>query len=966
MLVKLNFLLKSCGKILNRRLPAIIFIACSPLFLSAQRIIKPEVINYPKSVYNAEGQNWSVAQDENRILYFGNNKGLLVFNAEEWSLYTLPKQQIIRSVAADKKGKIYTGAFGEFGYWQKDAYGAYRYRSLDYLIRDSLFKEEEIWKIIASPDEVLFQSFSRIYILRNGQVKTIVAPGTIMFTFAVRSRFYAGVLGKGIYQLDDNYALTPLTADTRINNDKVTFILPYSIDNLLIGTEKNGLFLYDGHRYLPFSCDAGEYFRVNEVNNGVQLNENLYAIGTISGGLILMDASGKTIGRVDRSSGLQNNTILGIYKDADNNCWLALDRGITLLVLNSDIEYFRDLQGVIGTVYSIAVFGEYIYVATNHGLFYAPFRSLADFDENTLTRFGNISSQVWDLKVIDHRLFCSYNSGTIEITVPGNAHTLMDSTGCWDMEKIKGDSTVLLQGTYYGIAVYREIAGEWQFANFMAGTENMPINKLRMDNAGLLWVNHAYKGIFVVKPSADYKKVTAIKELADAVNAPDNSSFSFFESGGNVYVNGKSGVYSYDFATNTLHYADAFRKLLGLYFYSQTIIPDSTKGFWLINNDNGVAYKNSQTGELQSFTFNEKLFGLVSGFEKIIPYNETQSFISGEEGFAVINRNDYNGSPTYDAPSITGMQVDVKGRYVYIDSTYFDGSDRIVLPYSRNSIVIHFSALSYDRNAQYRYSLTSSDTAVWSEWTRNPAKEFANLSSGKYILRLKSNLSGDICQLYIYVESPWYWSTITKIIYVLLLGLIVYLLMQWHRHRLAKQQLALTRRMKEAVALQRQKSENEILLLKQEQLSEEVVHKSEDLAKLAMDLIKKKNVIKRLKDNLETVKNDNSLSDIQSHIQKISKSLDKHLKDEENEWHLFDNGFNKVHEEFFERLLKNYPELTAQDLRLAAYLRMNLSTKEIAPLLNISTRGVEIKRYRLRKKIQLEEHENLNDFMIRF
>lgn len=178
--------------------------------VSGQKITKPEIINYPKSVYNAEGQNWSVSQDENRVLYFGNNKGLLVFNGEEWNLYTLPKQQIIRSVAADNKGKIYTGAFGEFGYWQKSTYGAYHYHSLNTLIKDSLFKEEEIWKIIISPDEVLFQSFSRIYILRNGQVRSIVAPGTVMFTFQVRNRYYVDVLGKGIYTWYENYILEPV------------------------------------------------------------------------------------------------------------------------------------------------------------------------------------------------------------------------------------------------------------------------------------------------------------------------------------------------------------------------------------------------------------------------------------------------------------------------------------------------------------------------------------------------------------------------------------------------------------------------------------------------------------------------------------------------------------------------------------------------------------------------------------
>jgi DNA-binding CsgD family transcriptional regulator len=64
------------------------------------------------------------------------------------------------------------------------------------------------------------------------------------------------------------------------------------------------------------------------------------------------------------------------------------------------------------------------------------------------------------------------------------------------------------------------------------------------------------------------------------------------------------------------------------------------------------------------------------------------------------------------------------------------------------------------------------------------------------------------------------------------------------------------------------------------------------------------------------------------------------------------------------KLRNNYPELTPKDLRLCAYLRMNLSSKEIAPLLNISIRGVEISRYRLRKKLHLPRDANLTDFMM--
>ena len=68
--------------------------------------------------------------------------------------------------------------------------------------------------------------------------------------------------------------------------------------------------------------------------------------------------------------------------------------------------------------------------------------------------------------------------------------------------------------------------------------------------------------------------------------------------------------------------------------------------------------------------------------------------------------------------------------------------------------------------------------------------------------------------------------------------------------------------------------------------------------------------------------------------------------------------------EGFKNLMNHYPDLTPGDLKLCAYLKMNLSSKEIAVLLNISTRGVEIRRYRLRKKLNLEHDKNLVEFLM--
>ena len=84
-----------------------------------------------------------------------------------------------------------------------------------------------------------------------------------------------------------------------------------------------------------------------------------------------------------------------------------------------------------------------------------------------------------------------------------------------------------------------------------------------------------------------------------------------------------------------------------------------------------------------------------------------------------------------------------------------------------------------------------------------------------------------------------------------------------------------------------------------------------------------------------------------------------HNTDLDEQWQQFKLHFDSVHKGFFERLLKNFPKLTPNELKLCAYLRMNLSTKEIAQMLNISTESVTTKRYRLRKKLGLEKDENL-------
>ncbi|MDG2368916.1 MAG: LuxR C-terminal-related transcriptional regulator, partial [Flavobacteriaceae bacterium] len=101
----------------------------------------------------------------------------------------------------------------------------------------------------------------------------------------------------------------------------------------------------------------------------------------------------------------------------------------------------------------------------------------------------------------------------------------------------------------------------------------------------------------------------------------------------------------------------------------------------------------------------------------------------------------------------------------------------------------------------------------------------------------------------------------------------------------------------------------------------------------------------------------------ESRTASVIKLIDRHLNNQDD-WKFFEEAFNNADKDFLKKVKELHSSLTNNDLRLCAYLRLNLSSKDIAPLLNISLSSVEIKRYRLRKKMNLSRNEGLTDHLL--
>jgi DNA-binding CsgD family transcriptional regulator len=158
-------------------------------------------------------------------------------------------------------------------------------------------------------------------------------------------------------------------------------------------------------------------------------------------------------------------------------------------------------------------------------------------------------------------------------------------------------------------------------------------------------------------------------------------------------------------------------------------------------------------------------------------------------------------------------------------------------------------------------------------------------------------------------------------------------------------------------------AERKIIKLKNDKLRIEMVHRDKELANQTMDLIRKNKFLGRIKEDLEKLKSSGTDGNLKDKITSVITKIDKDI-DHKKQWEVFETAFDEVHEDFLSRLKTQHPSLTPKELKLCAYLRLNISTKEIAPLMNISVRGVEICRYRVRKKLNIDRDQNLTSMII--
>ena len=471
-------------------------------------------------------------------------------------------------------------------------------------------------------------------------------------------------------------------------------------------------------------------------------------------------------------------------------------------------------------------------------------------------------------------------------------------------------------------------------------------------------MSHEYKGVFLLQTSPGFKEVESFHLL--------NTPSAGFRSGlvkyrdTIVYIS-QQGAYTYSVEAGFERNDFMSHELTGknIYVSGKTLWDENSDRLWGFTG-NVLLYFSSRDldgrSDVTHISYPAALRRSMKGFENISAFNDNTYLVGTVNGYTLINLDKLKPKKyevELEAVMYGSRDGQMKNSLLPPNHGDFDAD--------KNNFGFRFSVAEYDvyHNIDYQYRLKGLYND-WSKWSPKSEIFFENLPFGDYQFQVRARAGGQISQnmssYKFTIARPWYVSISAIIIYGILLVAVIGLIQYYNRRFYKRQKMALILKNQKELDLTRVKGEGEIMRMKNEQLQNDFKNKSRQLAASAMSIVKKNELLSAIKKDLIPAINE-------PQVKAVVRTIDKTMGDKKD-WKFFEEAFNNADKDFLKTIKELHSELTPNDLKLCAYLRLNLSSKEIAPLLNISVRSLETKRYRLRKKMNLEHDASLVEYIL--
>jgi len=912
--------------------------------------------NFAPADYGAGIQNIDFAQNRDLNLFVANNLGILSFNGNQWQTHALNTGKKQRSLAFDENSnRLYVGSQGEFGFFE----GNWHYVSLLEKIPKDLQDFDEVWDVFIFDSRVYFCTFQGIYSYDGDSVSIITNPQGFNRSFLAGNKLFTQSPSGELFEIEGG-KLIPL-----IRKESVNLVVAG-----VIRSETGYVFVYNSGKVEFFDSfgvtdtypDLANNLSGKYVNHVTQISDGRWVISTQRAGLFIYDPLTNQLENISTEEGLMSNACLRVFQDKSGNLWVGMQNGIALIDIKSPLRLINENIGLQGSGYEAFETQEGTYYTTSNGIYFLPVGATAS------SFLNGTEGPAYGMQLINKKLYAGHHTGLFMLE-KGKATRITTSDGLWQVKQLQSNPTYAIGGTYSGLHLFQiNASGELREIQKIKGfTESSRF--FEEDRKGRIWVGQYYKGLYLLSLT-DSLREAVVNKVSESHQLPIQQYIFLSRIDDELYISTSKGIFKLDQSTDTIEEEDVFSKVVGKNWVYQ-LVQDKQKNVYVYSENlvglfnqvspGNYVYVPSSLFQLRQ-SFNNDLLSVSRNVQNGILFNANEGFIH------------YNPE-LEDRVSISSEPLVSRVFSVADDSILYAHMPFHVRPaiiepirITEGTRVLQFVVESFKfkdvNNQQFRYHLLGFDED-FGKWTNTSLKEYTNLKVGTYTFRVQTfNSRGEIVTsqpLQVIVTPPFYKSLAARIIYFLVGISILYLIYRFQRQYYRGKNARLEQvRQKELAQKQKELQE-----LKEEQIKSELHHVNNLLAASTMNLVVKNEFMENIKEEIRQAKVTDKVEDKQRALERIIKEIDTSLR-VQDDWKQFEHHFDRVHGDFLKRLTIQFTDLTPGEQKLCAFLRLKMDTKEIANLMSISLRGVEVARYRLRKKLGLDAHQNLSKFILEY
>ncbi len=894
-------------------------------FLSDQGF--PYLKNFSPSEYGAHTQNFSVASDADGMVYVGNFAGVLQFDGMSWRLIPTENTTKVSALASGPEGDVFVGARDEIGKLMPDARGMLKFQSLIAETSADGLDFGEVGNIFSFADEVHFVARRHIISYSDGSIEIWDAPNEISGSWYTNGVFYLQIRGKGLYAWHNRQLIPAENGSTFAGAVEIKAMLPYNDASVLIATGTEGLFLLSEGSVSAFPSKVNNFLISNIVTSGEQLADGSYALGTIRQGIVVIDAGGNAVQWIDRNAGLRNNFIHELFASGGNTLWAALNNGIALIETPAQLSFFNEDAGLEGEVNQSLCFMGTLYAATYQGLYYF------DPESYSFKPHRGITSSCWSILPFDDRLLAATSQGLY--LIDNQEAVLISDDFTLSLALCTQDPSKVYAGGLRSFYTLKKNADRW--VKDVVGGFNEEISLLQTDAQGKIWGATLNGNVFKYILESNEPYYFTIED-----GLPQNSGHAVFNVDDRILITNRFGVYAYNEAVNM------FDKTM----LDGDLSPEAAEWYsFIIQNEDGSLWANDgdETGirlllkEEDAYRSNRKPFFPIANTVIRDVYTDANgiTWFGSPDGLI---RYDYS------VPNQNSQAADILIRQIIVnnDSIVFAGAykgseddpfgDMLSFDYESNTLRFDFSMPYFHPSAVtlYQAYLEGFDDS-WSDWSMQSFREYTNIPPGRYRFYVRGkNLYEQVTDetsLGFEILKPWYARVWAIILYILLLGGVIYGIVLFRNRQLMKEKRILEQTIAARTAeIVEQKEEIE-------RQSQELANKNDELEKInaAVQSINAEtrfeNLLQSLLEKMKIVRAvENALAlvyDKNDHTYKYKASIGWDIGQLKNIAHSFDQAetmYLQNEEEVFEDIFlkKDFTALNQNGVKTFAFTKSML------------------------------------------